>query len=1357
MQTQATVSKEKDKASGGHKPYSNPQVFIRPAAAKQPDPVEIIRRVRQNPASLSREDKLALQRTLGNRAVVQLLSSLKEDGKKKEQADHGTQAAGPSKSAAAEAQMEEHTDSPEAVQAEAEQASAPAEAKMQSKEEPEGQAASAAASVTQTKPASGGSSSGPVAVKKTPAPARAKGRAEAAAEGQAEAAEREDDARSAEEAGEEPSAEPLNPGKAEESAAAQGEEAPEPAKKSAASKGADAPKKAAKEPSLGAALGALAGDGKEKPAKGKTVKISGEDPGQILDQLTQVQPTELGDAYAQAVNVSSGAFTKQTQKTKQGLPAVPVPTGLKGKPLQARKKPAALKHTVKEGFKSERTGAAVSAGKLDKMNISSSGSGGNPEAMLSEIRSAAAQPPGISMTGEADPSQLEGFHQEASQQVSTAKQAEMGQIKQPFGENEIYPEPDGTVVKAAAGLKGGQAPGAKKLPALALPADMTAGLNRSLAPEMKKQLGTKQAEYKKEQAKFDSKVLSSKADSQAQIRQAETEAKNKQISQQTGAKAEVTQLQGEWKKELDAAETDYTKQAGSAAQQKKQEINSVRTDKEREAQKKQSEAEREATQAYSKAKKEADGKHEQEKAKEEKKGGFLGWVKDKLEAVVEVVKKAVNFIFEGLRKAVKFIFDKAKQAVLGIIELGRKLITTLIKGLGVLLKKLVSVVFAKFPGIAAKICSKIDGVVNKAIKAVNQLAQKLKTKVTQVMDFLAAKVDQALAAVQNFYSKLISTLGNLLIATFLDVLVRIGALGKAAKRSFSHLEGKMWEYLLGVDISKPMGAGAAEGGAAEQAEGAGPAADEKLTAEDIEMESVEQGEMDPALIQEANLKDGETKEMSGSRDPATMDSIMAEFDTGAAKQSLGGKIADGAKLRAGNAKMLFDQIKSFVIKWMKAHGLQLLAGIAGVLVVVGAAFAISGGAITVLIPPIINIITVAMQAQAIVSIAQALAQAAGYIGTYLSQGWQKMIEPAAIALATALAMGLVELAMAGGFKAVGANLKKAGQAVKKGVGAAASGVKNVVGAGAKGIKSLLKSGAKLASRSGSMIIRNGKVVIKSLQKGLMKGAKNLRGLLDRILQKFKFKKFKLVRKGKHIRLYGEVNPWVLLIDGTMQDIEEQDFNQKFLKLKQEGKKPVKLSDAEYSKLSKLEDTELKKISMNADGDKDKIDFDSFEDPSDVINQRAKKAGLDLSPKSSPYKQLGYRTKKKFNKKVDNRTITKEEWKRLQWNKRLDSRRDEGVQKFWDQERARIRNGEQTTREWSQEQINDILNDKAPTFNGKTITGHHAYSVSKNPHLADKGEIIYPATFKEHLKRWHGNSYRKSLPGKPMNPQFPEEF
>ncbi|WP_242144455.1 MULTISPECIES: hypothetical protein [unclassified Bacillus cereus group] len=159
----------------------------------------------------------------------------------------------------------------------------------------------------------------------------------------------------------------------------------------------------------------------------------------------------------------------------------------------------------------------------------------------------------------------------------------------------------------------------------------------------------------------------------------------------------------------------------------------------------------------------------------------------------------------------------------------------------------------------------------------------------------------------------------------------------------------------------------------------------------------------------------------------------------------------------------------------------------------------------------------------------------------------------------------------------------------------------------------------------------------------------------------------------------------------------------------------------------------------------------------LIAERVQEANLDLTPRHSPYKQLGYKTKKKLKNKVEDRTITKEEWKRLEWNRRLAARRDEGVEKFWDQERFRIENGEPTTRDWSKEQIEDILNDKVPKFNGKTIAGHHSYSVSKFPHLANKGEIIYPATPNEHFKRWHGGAYRRSLPGKPYKPSYPEEF
>ncbi|MNV84986.1 hypothetical protein D3C71_1789040 [compost metagenome] len=91
-----------------------------------------------------------------------------------------------------------------------------------------------------------------------------------------------------------------------------------------------------------------------------------------------------------------------------------------------------------------------------------------------------------------------------------------------------------------------------------------------------------------------------------------------------------------------------------------------------------------------------------------------------------------------------------------------------------------------------------------------------------------------------------------------------------------------------------------------------------------------------------------------------------------------------------------------------------------------------------------------------------------------------------------------------------------------------------------------------------MIIRNGKIVIKSLQKGFMKGVKKLQGLIGRILGKFKFKKFKLERKGKHIRLYGEVNPWVLLADGTIEEVESL-----------EGRKAGISTKAEYDKLNSL--------------------------------------------------------------------------------------------------------------------------------------------------------------------------------------------
>ena len=308
---------------------------------------------------------------------------------------------------------------------------------------------------------------------------------------------------------------------------------------------------------------------------------------------------------------------------------------------------------------------------------------------------------------------------------------------------------------------------------------------------------------------------------------------------------------------------------------------------------------------------------------------------------------------------------------------------------------------------------------------------------------------------------------------------------------------------------------------------------EKLTENDIVIEQVEKGEITPELLEDINLKDGETKELNGSSNPHTTESIMEEFDTQKAQKS-GNSFADGVKTRAQNAGKILDQIKQFVIKWLKDNWWKLLLGVLGALAGIVAAEIVTGGAITAALPVIINAITTAMNAAMVVSIIDTIAKAAGYIETYLTQGWARHIQPAAIALATALAMGLVELAMALGFKFAEKGIKAAKGGIKKGIKATAGGAKKLVTTAGKGIKSLLKSGAKLVSKTGSMIIENGKIIIKSLKNGFSKGAKKLKGLVDIILSKFRFKKFKIERKGLHIRIYGEVNPWVLLYDGTIE-------------------------------------------------------------------------------------------------------------------------------------------------------------------------------------------------------------------------------
>ncbi|WP_019910225.1 hypothetical protein [Paenibacillus sp. HW567] len=128
-----------------------------------------------------------------------------------------------------------------------------------------------------------------------------------------------------------------------------------------------------------------------------------------------------------------------------------------------------------------------------------------------------------------------------------------------------------------------------------------------------------------------------------------------------------------------------------------------------------------------------------------------------------------------------------------------------------------------------------------------------------------------------------------------------------------------------------------------------------------------------------------------------------------------------------------------------------------------------------------------------------------------------------------------------------------------------------------------------------MIIQSGKIVIKSLQKGFMKGAKKLQAHLGRIFARFKFKKFKLERKGNRILLYGEVNPWVLLANGKIKEVDSL-----------EGKKAGISTQAELDKIKSLTDSQRVDVYNKAVASKDgKIDFDDIEGLGDALEDTLK--------------------------------------------------------------------------------------------------------------------------------------------------------
>jgi hypothetical protein len=229
------------------------------------------------------------------------------------------------------------------------------------------------------------------------------------------------------------------------------------------------------------------------------------------------------------------------------------------------------------------------------------------------------------------------------------------------------------------------------------------------------------------------------------------------------------------------------------------------------------------------------------------------------------------------------------------------------------------------------------------------------------------------------------------------------------------------------------------------------------------------------------------------------------------------------------SKFYFKQMKNGVVHWFECNWPWLLAAVIGALLGIIVANILTGGAIMAALPIVLELVSVVMAGATIVKVAS-------YGGDFLSHGWAGEKVAAAKALARGLAIGAIELVSALVFNigkviaAVKSVLKTGLKATAKAaVSAAKLAVKTVI---TKTAANIVKLG-KLAKSGALAFVKNAKLILKGVRGNIGKGVRSLKELAERLWSKVRFRKFKMERHGKHVQIWGFINPWVLLADGTV--------------------------------------------------------------------------------------------------------------------------------------------------------------------------------------------------------------------------------
>lgn len=954
----------------------------------------------------------------------------------------------------------------------------------------------------------------------------------------------------------------------------------------------------AAQPTQKKAGGGVAPKKETKQAREK-IQLDSSDSQALLHSLAAAPPTDFIAGVKDAGPLVAAVQQKEKKDLQDSLPEIEQPTGLPVKGSDAAKKKQAVlaKGNVPDlkAANGPKAGKSVLAEPTPLARPVSVVTVATPRATASNgkaddafkhllrqrvsqlptedesISTSAGERPEIDLTGEADVSQNEANMSLASEEVSRQQESADAAVLEDFGENDIYPEikPEmmHAIIQSPSGLPGqsgaaevGDLPDASE--------ELMSSFDSSMRDSMAEQVDAELAKNDQKRQEMDEASAKERADGQEKIDKETARVRKEQEAAQSGARTEVDAQRSSWKEENEKVMSEYSDGSTEAKNKCDQDIDDKVAETDRDVEAKYSAAEQEAEAEKQKTEREAAEKKRKAEQESEEDSGFWDGLVDAISDFFDALKEAINSLFNKLRELVKAVIDKVKQVVNDLIDLARDLIVGFIKALGEALKALVNIALAAFPEIAERINKLIDKAVDAAVEAVNEFADALKKAVSALLDLIGAALDAILAAYQAFFNLLVDALKFIAVG-LLKILEGIANLVSAAYESPDHFWAQVSVELIGQDITNPLpnevgyvkeadetqiGNGFEtmhhlKGLAGIKEEEPAPAGDEALTSDDIvNPEVVDNLVLDPALdAQISAMGDGASTEFGHSAEseepeavatmPEPVASIQAPVVTDVpAVAQAGGPTVGPFKNAWERGQYVLGQIKEGISQWWDKNSGKVIAGIvvalaAGIILEV-----VTGGAITAAIPVLLEIVAALFAVQDIID-------AGVFIGQYLTKSWVGEIAAGAMSLARAfvkIIMAFIFDLIGGGeiMKGIKSGIKAAEKGGVKGAVAFGKGVvKNAI---TKQVKNFAKLG-KIAKGGATAVVKNGKLVLSGIRSGLKSGAKSLGELAEKLLAKFRFKRFRIRIKGLRFFLEGEVNPWILLASGELKHMSQEEL------------------------------------------------------------------------------------------------------------------------------------------------------------------------------------------------------------------------